>query len=83
VDISHIEFYPEWIKAVQNWTKFGSGPKISHLKAKAMGSYGKNIRRVKIEIEGTIVGQVSNFNLEMRVIKHPDSLFIMSVLCPD
>jgi hypothetical protein len=63
VDIFHIEFCPDCIKAVQNWAKFNSGPKISPLKAKAMGSYGKNIPRVKIEIEGTIVGQVSNFSL--------------------
>jgi hypothetical protein len=56
VDTFHIEFYPDWIKAVQNWAKFNSSPKISPLKAKAVGSYGKNIQRVKIEIEGTIVG---------------------------
>jgi hypothetical protein len=63
VDIFHVEFYPDWIKTVQNWAKFNSGPKMSLLKAKAMGSYGKNIQRVKIEIERTIVGQVSNFSL--------------------
>jgi len=28
-----------------------------------MGSFGKNIQKVKTEIEGTIVEQVSNFSL--------------------
>jgi len=56
MDIFHIEFYPDWIKAVQNWAKFNSGPEISPLEPTAMGSYGKNIQRVRIEIEGTIVG---------------------------
>lgn len=63
MDIFRIEFYPDWIKAVQNWAKFNSDPKISPLKTKAKGSCGKNIQRVRIEIEGTIVGQVCNFSL--------------------
>jgi hypothetical protein len=36
--------------------------KISTSKTKAIGVCGKNIQRVKIEIEGKIIEQVSNFN---------------------
>jgi hypothetical protein len=36
--------------------------KISTSKTKAIGLCGKNIQRVKIEIEGKIIEQVSNFN---------------------
>jgi hypothetical protein len=35
---------------------------ISTSKTKAIGVCGKNIQRVKIEIEGKIIEQVSNFN---------------------
>jgi hypothetical protein len=35
--------------------------KISTLKSKTMGMCGKNIQRVKIEIEGKIIEQVSDF----------------------
>jgi hypothetical protein len=37
------------------------GIKISTLKSKTMGMCGKNIQRVKIEIEGKIIEQVSDF----------------------
>jgi hypothetical protein len=36
--------------------------KISSSKTKTMGLCGKNIQRVKIEIEGKIIEQVSNLN---------------------
>jgi transcription antitermination factor NusA-like protein len=36
--------------------------KISTSKTKAIGVCGKNIQRVKKEIEGKIIEQVSNFN---------------------
>jgi recombinational DNA repair protein (RecF pathway) len=36
--------------------------KISTSKTKATGVCGKHIQRVKIEIEGKIIKQVSNFN---------------------
>jgi uncharacterized protein with PhoU and TrkA domain len=36
--------------------------KISTTKTKTIGLCGKNIQRVKIEIEGKIIGQVSSFN---------------------
>jgi hypothetical protein len=36
--------------------------KISTFKTKAIAVCGKNIQRVKIEIEGKIIEQVSNFN---------------------
>jgi hypothetical protein len=36
--------------------------KITASKTKAAGVCGKNVQRVKIEIEGKIIEQVSNFN---------------------
>jgi beta-xylosidase len=36
--------------------------KISTIKTKTKGLCGKNIQRVKIEIEGKIIEQVSSFN---------------------
>jgi hypothetical protein len=35
---------------------------MAHLNCKAIGVCGKNIQRVKIETEGKIIEQVSNFN---------------------
>jgi hypothetical protein len=39
-----------------------------------MGSFGKNIQRVKTEIEGTIVGQVSNFSLGIEYLANKRTL---------
>jgi hypothetical protein len=46
--------------------------KISTSKTKAIGVCGKNIQRVKIEIEGKIIEQVSNFNYLGSVISNEE-----------
>jgi hypothetical protein len=46
--------------------------KISSSKAKTIGSCGKNVQRVKTEIEGKLIEQVSNFNYLGNVISHEE-----------
>jgi hypothetical protein len=46
--------------------------KLSTSKTKTIGVCGKNIQQVKIEIEGKIIEQVSDFNYLGNLISHEE-----------
>jgi hypothetical protein len=49
--------------------------KISTTKTKIIGLCGKNIQRVKIEIEGKIIEQVSGFNYLGNLISNEEKVY--------